>query len=103
MNEEAASAIIEYINERLSVALTSWPKQQFVRRAYSRWAAYELAMLVMDHPLTYPEEVIEDFIFRMECLFRVSEGQKQRYIFSVASDTAEEILTFIRTGKEQYD
>lgn len=94
-NDSAVMAIVSYMEECLFEPQACWPKYHFEQRAYSRWAASEILELVMDHPLTPPDEVVYEFILKMVIYSEVTESKEKSFIFSTARDTAEDILNLI--------
>jgi len=93
MNEMAAQKIIECLEENLFEPHKSWPTDIFEERSYARWAATELWQRLLDRPNEPPDDVIEEFIFdmvRLECSTKIP---KRSRIFSIARETAEDILT----------
>lgn len=94
-NETAVRLIMNYIQDSLFEPQACWPKYYFEHRAYSRWAASEILELIMDRPLTPPDEVVYEFILKMVIYSEVTESKEKRFIFSTAMDTAEDILNLI--------
>lgn len=95
MNEEAAQAITDYIEEYLFEPDANWPKSWFNQRTYSRWAANEILELIIDNPLTSPMIIIDEFLIKMSYYSCMSENQNISIIFSTAVDTAEDILCLV--------
>ena len=94
-SEAATRLIITYMEECLFEPKACWPKYWFEQRVYSRWAASEILELIMDHPLTPPDEVVYEFILKMVIYSEITESKEKRFIFSTAMDTAEDILNLI--------
>jgi hypothetical protein len=101
MNEAAIYVIQKYIDVRLGLPLSSWPKYCFEERSYSRWAAYEIQERIMEEMLRLPSHITEresrspiDVILEfMDSMDSCSEDYKKTaFIFSIAKDTAEDIL-----------
>lgn len=95
-NELAVKSIITYMEECLFEPKTSWFKHEFEKRSYSRWAANEILEGVMDHPMSPADTIIEEFIFKMSLYSCVAEDSKASFIFSIAQDTAEDILAYLK-------
>jgi len=68
----------------------NWPLCYFNQRSYSRWAANEILELVMDNPFSTPIDIIEEFIIKMDYFSCIDLSTS--LIFSIAKDTAEDIL-----------
>jgi len=96
INEAAAMAIMRYIEEYLFEPKASWCKHEFEKRSYSWWAANEILEGVMDHPMSPADTIIEEFIFKMSLYSCVAEDSKVSFIFSIAQDTAEDILAYLK-------
>ena len=94
-NELAVKSIMNYMQDSLFEPQACWSKYYFEHRAYSQWAASEILELVMDHPLTPPDEVVYEFILKMVIYSEVTESKEKSFIFSTARDTAEDILNLI--------
>ncbi len=84
-----ADSIYFFIQEHIPASLHSWPKQEFIKRSYERWAAYELANEIMDNPLEDPFIIIENFIVRMAMFSCIGRDKERSYMFSVAVEVAE--------------
>lgn len=94
-NESTVRLIIAYMEECLFEPKACWPKYWFEQRVYSRWAASEILELIMDHPLTPPDEVVYGFVLKMVIYSEATESKEKRFIFSTAMDTAVDVLNLI--------
>lgn len=92
-NEVVAYMISECLEENLFQPNKNWPETIFEDRSYARWAATELAERLMDRPYENPDMIVEEFMLRMSLLASVTEDPVKRRVFSIARDTAEDILT----------
>lgn len=95
MNELAAMTIMRYIEEYLFEPEWSWPQAEFYRRTYSRWAAYEILELVLDHPFIPADVVIDEFMLKMLYLSHTAENVNNSIMFSIAADAADEIRLIV--------
>lgn len=97
MNELEIRAISAYADEFLFEPGANWPKFCFDRRSYARWAVTELLTLIMDRPFVPAELTIEAFAIKCgwftECF---ATETTQNFIFSIARDTANDILDVLR-------
>lgn len=93
MNELAIRKIIECLEENLFEPKYSWPEKAFEDRSYARWAAYEIWERLMDRPNESPDLIISEFMLQMILYENITEDPKKARIFSVAKETAEDILT----------
>lgn len=97
MNDVAVSITMRYIDENLFEPQFKWPKIEFARRSYSRWAAYEILELLLDHPFYDAEILIEGFIMKMVYCTHVTENNgKSSFICTTTVDVAEDILFLCR-------
>lgn len=83
-----------YINDYYCEPPFCWHEQLFEEMSYSRWAAFEIVDRLLDRPLDPPEVVVEDFLLRVALYSQVVKTPTQRRMFSIAEDTAEDILQF---------
>lgn len=68
-------------------------KSVFVNRSYSKWACKEIFSRLRMNPDARPIEVIEKFALQMG-IYAV-QSNPSSYIFSIAYDTAQDILDAI--------
>lgn len=71
-----------------------WHERLFEEMSYSRWAALEIVGRLMDRPLDPPEDVVGDFLLWVSLYSQVVKTPIQQRMFSIAEDTAEDILQF---------
>lgn len=94
-NEKEILKIIAYENECLFEPKNSWPEYLFLKRSYERWAADEIIFRIMESPWVSACVVIEGFISKMEYFLCGTNNAAAQFIFTVAQNTAEEILSII--------
>lgn len=92
MNEVEVITVMNYIDDQLFEPKINWPREEFSRRSYSRWAAYEILELVLNRPFNSATELIEDFIIEMWYFLYIAPNEKSGYKFLIAMDVAENIL-----------
>lgn len=92
LNEIAIDLITNYIEENLFDPEKSWPRDEFRQRSYARWAAGSILEEVMDATDIPAEITIEAFMLRMDCFAHSTRNEAGRILFSIARDTAEDIL-----------
>ena len=83
-----------YIHDYYPEPPFTWHAGLFEEMTYSRWAALEILNKIMDRPLDPPEDVVMDFLLRVALYSQVTGTPIQQRIFSIAEDTAEDILSF---------
>ena len=93
MNDEAIIKVFRYLEEYLFEPMKDWPKEEFEKRSYERWAAYEIAESLMDNPFTTADMVIDEFILKMIFFAHLAKEQKQQFIFAI--DVAETIQSLL--------
>lgn len=91
-SELAISIIQEYIEQHLFSPSPSWPNDEFEKRSYAQWAAYEIVNRIMDKPFEMPICIIENFIFEMAMYACYGEDEHRSLIFQTAVETAEELV-----------
>lgn len=95
-SELAISIIQEYIEQHLFSPSFSWPKDEFKKRSYSQWAAYEIINRIMDRPFDMSICIIENFICETAMYACYGEDEHRSLIFQTAVETAEELaLLFV--------
>ena len=92
-NDLAAEIVMNTLEENLPEPNRNWPTDMFEEQSYARWTAYELANRLMDRPYEFVDHIIQDFILEMMGCLRATNDPKKQKVFSVAIDTAEDILT----------
>lgn len=95
MYDEVIQKILKYEEEFLFDPGLSWTKSQIQERAYARWTVDEILTSIMDHPFTEPELIVENFIIKIEYLLHISENATVNTIFTIAENTAENLLGLI--------
>jgi hypothetical protein len=92
MNNIALDVIYDYI-AHMPVPRKRYGRfadNMFGQEAYGLWAAYEILRRVAKNPNRRPVEVIDEYRMEMEDLSLINS--KTSWIFSVATDVAEDIL-----------
>ena len=92
MNEKAIMWIINALGENEESIGLDWPDQEKEEVMFSRWALDEILLLVWDHPWTLASETIEKFAIRLTFFAAEAASEGQRRIFTVAAETAWELL-----------
>ncbi len=96
MNERAIIAIMLMLNE-FAEPRSDWPQHEADNITFSRHALEEILSYVWDHPWTPASDTIEQFAIKMESFKATSVTDDQRRIFSIAAETACELLKEIQT------
>lgn len=94
-NEKALLLIENYLYH-LKRPRIKWKKERFILSSYSIWATEELLLYIKNHDYNPIMDNVNRFIKIMDeyaCL-NISTS----YIFSVASDTAKDILDMLLTN-----
>lgn len=95
MNEELIQKIVRYKNDCLSDLGDRPSKKRIQKQAYEQWAIDEIILSIMDHPLADSDVIIDNFILKMQYFLHSSHDIESNYIFTVAVNTAEDILGLI--------
>ena len=93
MNDEVVTTIFRYLEEYLFEPMKNWPKEEFEKRSYERWAAYEIVESLIDHPFATADMVIDEFILKMIFFAHLAKEKKQQFIFAI--DVAETIQSLL--------
>lgn len=92
MYEMAAEMIQEYIDQWLFEPNYGWPRIEFNRRSYSRWAANEILHRVKTETKGRSvSDIIEEFRWEMDSYSEVDYDRDLAFIFETAKETAEDI------------
>lgn len=92
MNEVAADTIQNYIYESLFEPHYGWPKIEFDRRSYARWAANEILSRVKTEGSERSVlDIIEEFRIEMDHYSVFDSDRDREFIFITARETAEDI------------
>ena len=103
MYETAILAIQKYVDECLPTPLLCWPKDEFDRRSYSRWIVDEILERIIEEASRPPQfitgresitpiDIIGELILELNYYEDISEDKRTRLIFSVAKETASDII-----------
>lgn len=92
MYELAAETIQEYLDQWLFEPDYRWPKIEFNRRSYARWAATEILNRVKTEKLGRKvTDIIEEFRLEMDSYSKFDYDRDREFIFITARETAEDI------------
>ncbi len=95
MAESAVSVIERLISGYQAEPPLPDNEHAFKKRSYSRWAAYEILNLIMDRPLDDPIGIVISFMLSAEIYSYECRNPESRYIFTIAKETAEDILDLL--------
>lgn len=96
MNNRELSIILEYIEDLKDCSygfprsFSKWQKEYFYQNAYSRWAANEILGLLRRSKAYSSIPVLEEFVRKMDKYACMKSDNS--LMFSIAKDTAEDIL-----------
>lgn len=93
MDETAVRFVIQYIDDQLFLPSIKWPKEQLEERLYSRWAANELLMrLINNNPRHILSIIIvEMFVYDMVMLAYLAHREQDFLKFNIAINIGEDI------------
>lgn len=103
MYDKAITIIQDFMDARLFAPKKDWPRYEFVTRSHERWAADELIRRISEESMRLPEfisgreartpvEIIGGFVKEMDYYSQKSTNKDTQHMFSVARDTATEII-----------
>ena len=109
---EAVSIVQKYIDNYLFPPKSDWPTEEFLIRSTSRWAADEILsrFLYETTRLPYyitgreeitPDMIIKGFIEEVDYYAHTANSISADFMFTVARDTAKDILTFYMKGSNK--
>lgn len=92
MYEVAAEIVQDYIYQWLFEPNYRWPKIEFNRRTYERWAAMEILNRIKSESNGKTvAEIIEEFRVQMDAYSTYDSNRDREFIFVTARETAEDI------------
>lgn len=95
IEEEAriAEILIKEFKERyLFPPSKTWPKAEFYKRSYERWAADEILKRIKERPNVGPINVIQGFMEELDYFMDLTDHWASYRIFIVAREISEDIL-----------
>lgn len=92
---EAIFVIDDYLNDMIRNADDNWYRFHLEEASYTEWAAEEIKDRILRNPLRPPYDVIEYYIAEMTYYTSLSTNFESTFIFDVARETAENILSLI--------
>lgn len=95
MNDKAYCVLLRFLEEWSEPPGFDWPEEEKAEVTFSRWTAEELIGQLLDHPLVPAEDIIEEFIIKMEIYAAMPQNHDCGRIFSIAAETAKEFLELI--------
>lgn len=96
MDNRVISVIEEYMVDLFEPG-RNWPKYEFRKRSYERWAAEEILSDIQHHSNMPPVLVVEEFVRRTDEFSNIEHDERNdSFIFSVAHDVATDILDILR-------
>ena len=86
------NVIIEY-RENVAEPMPSWPRRDFAKASYTRWAADQIIACILNHTDWPVMRCIEDFKYRVSKYMLKSSNynEEANEIFRVAYETASDI------------
>ena len=96
MDERVISAIEDYMFDLFEPG-RNWPKYEFNKRSYERWAAKEILKRIQQHPEIPAINLVEEYVLMTDEFSGIEhDGRNDSFIFSVAHDVATDILDILR-------
>ena len=96
MDERVISAIEDYMFDLFEPG-RNWPKYEFNKRSYERWAAKEILKRIQQHPEIPAINLVEEYVLMTDEFSGIEHDERNdSFIFSVANDVATDILDILR-------
>lgn len=96
MDERVISAIEDYMFDLFEPG-RNWPKYEFSKRSYERWAAKEILESIRRRPDISPLQIVEGYVHMADKFSGIEHDERNdSFIFSVAHDVATDILDILR-------
>lgn len=96
MNERVIFVIQEHMYDLFEPG-RNWPKYEFSKWSYTRWAASEILNCIRSNPSVPPMKVVTDFAQRTDEWAKTDHyDRNDSFIFYVAHDVATDILDILR-------
>lgn len=96
MDERVIFAIEDYMYDLFEPG-RNWPKYEFRKRSYARWATSEILKCIQKQLDRPPVEVVEDLVRKTDEYSGVEhDDRNDSFIFYVAHDVATDILDILR-------
>ena len=96
MDERVISAIEDYKFDLFEPG-RNWPKYEFNKRSYERWAAKEILKRIQQHPEIPAINLVEEYVLMTDEFSGIEHDERNdSFIFSVAHDVATDILDILR-------
>lgn len=96
MDSRVISVIEEYMFDLFEPG-RNWPKYEFRKRSYGRWAAEEIIKSIQRYQDISPMLVVEEFVRRTDEFSNIEHDERNdSFIFSVAHEVATDILDILR-------
>lgn len=96
MIERVIFVIQEYMYDLFEPG-RNWPKYEFSKRSYARWAASEILKRIQSNPNVSPLEIVEDYVRKTDAWAKMDHyDRNDGFIFYVAHDVATDVLDILR-------
>jgi len=96
MNERVIFVIQEYMYDLFEPG-RNWPKYEFSKRSYARWAALEILRCIQSKPSLSPIKIVDEFARKTDEWAKMDHyDRNDGLIFYVAHDVATDILDILR-------
>lgn len=91
-DERQIRTIVDYIEEYLPEPGPGWPKKEFERASYSRYAANRILQLLYEHPEWSAMRAVEEFRYTMsKYMYKPTNYPEIHGIFQAAYDVATDL------------
>lgn len=103
MDTDVILKIQNYVNNYLFDPDIMWPVNEFKKRSYSRWAAYEiLDRIKNDLENRDPINNVVEFLKEVRSYSELCTNDCVNFIFTTAIETAEDIIFLLLKGDKKW-
>lgn len=96
MNERVIFAIEDYMCDLFEPS-RNWPKYEFRKQSYARWAAAEILKRIQKQPDRPPIEIVGDFVRKTDEYSGINHDERNdSFIFYVAHDVTTDIFDILQ-------
>lgn len=97
--DSTLSKIMLYFNDYLFAPQHGWQTKYALERSYERWAAGFIIDKILENRDMPGTVVIKNVILYFETAAHTTTAREQRYLFTTAAETANDILNTIEKEK----
>lgn len=93
--------IREYIDSDLFLPSKNWPEEEFKKRSYARFTAFDILKTLMDHTQCDPIDILEQYLIRASCMMCGAQTRNPKLVMKTMVETTQDILYLLREAKNE--